>query len=91
MKVFITYIIIINLYAIYIMYIDKKNARGKKWRVPEAKLFVIAILLGSPGILIGMQIFRHKTKHLKFVYGIPVILIVQIYLIYKLMKMSFNI
>lgn len=91
MKFFITYIIIINLYAIYIMYIDKKNAKSKKWRVPEAKLFVIAILLGSPGILIGMQIFRHKTKHLKFIYGIPAILIVQIYLIYKLIKMSFSI
>lgn len=91
MKFFITYIIIINLYAIYIMYIDKKNAKGKKWRVPEAKLFVIAILLGSPGILIGMQIFRHKTKHLKFVYGIPTILIIQIYIVYKLLKVLLNI
>ena len=74
----IIYILIINIIAIVTMYIDKQKAIHKKWRIPEFRLFLLAILLGSPGILLGMYIFRHKTKHLKFVLGIPAILIAQI-------------
>lgn len=64
--------------AFITMYIDKQRAIRKKWRVPEFRLFLYAILLGSPGILLGMYVFRHKTKHMKFVLGIPAILIIQI-------------
>lgn len=83
MKFILGYFIIINLYGIYIMYIDKKLAREHKWRVSELKLFIIAFLFGSTGIIIGMKKFRHKTKHLKFVYGIPIIFIMQLYIIYE--------
>ena len=83
MKFIIGYFIIINLYGIYIMYIDKKRAKGQKWRISEFRLFLIASLFGSLGILIGMRNFRHKTKHLKFVYGIPIIFIIQLYVIYR--------
>lgn len=62
------------------MYIDKKQAANGKWRTPEAKLFAIAALFGSFGIWIGMYLFRHKTKHLKFIILIPAILVVQIYI-----------
>lgn len=64
------------------MYIDKKHAIKGKWRAPEAKLFSIAALFGSLGIWIGMYLFRHKTKHLKFVILIPFILIIQAYIFF---------
>lgn len=66
------------------MYSDKRKAQKKYWRVPEQKLFILALLFGSAGILIGMKIFRHKTKHFKFIYGIPLILAAQLYILYKL-------
>jgi uncharacterized membrane protein YsdA (DUF1294 family) len=72
------------------MYIDKKRARGQKWRISEFKLFLIAFLFGSPGILIGMRNFRHKTKHFKFVYGVPIILIIQLYIIYRYLPLIFK-
>lgn len=83
MKIFFTYYIIVNLCGVAIMYIDKRKAQRRKWRIPEAKLFTIAALFGSFGVMIGMKIFRHKTKHLKFIYGIPAIFFIQLYLIYK--------
>jgi uncharacterized membrane protein YsdA (DUF1294 family) len=64
------------------MYSDKKKSERRQWRVPEARLFGIAIILGSIGILSGMYVFHHKTKHMKFVLGIPIILIIQIMLVF---------
>lgn len=76
--VFVVYLIIINLVAFVLMGIDKRKAVKKKWRIPEKTLFLSAILLGSIGANIGMKVFRHKTKHMSFVIGIPVILVIQI-------------
>ncbi|MCY6485117.1 DUF1294 domain-containing protein [Clostridium aestuarii] len=81
---FYIYLIIINLYGVIIMYSDKRKAKRGDWRIPEAKLFKTALIFGSVGIMLGMRLFRHKTKHFKFVYGIPIILFIQIYLIYRL-------
>lgn len=86
MKFILAYLIIINIFAIYIMYSDKRKAKKGYWRVPEEKLFIIAFLFGSVGILIGMKLFHHKTRHSKFVYGIPAILAVQVFLVYKLIQ-----
>lgn len=86
-KFFISYTIIINLYGVYIMYSDKNKAQNGRWRVPEAKLFTVALVFGSPGIFIGMKAFRHKTKHNKFVFGIPIILFLQLCLVYKLVNL----
>jgi len=76
------YLIVINLIGFITMYSDKKKSERRQWRVPEARLFGIAIILGSIGILSGMYVFHHKTKHMKFVLGIPIILITQIMLVY---------
>lgn len=67
------------------MYDDKKKAVKHKFRIPEATLFFFALILGSLGILSGMHTFRHKTKHLKFVLGIPSILLVQLFCILKIL------
>lgn len=72
------YLTIINAAGFLLMLIDKQKARRGAWRIPEATLIWIAILGGSIGSLIGMYFFRHKTRHLKFVLGIPVILFAQL-------------
>lgn len=60
------------------MYTDKLRAKKRAFRIPEATLFAIAIIGGSIGCILGMYTFRHKTKHWHFVYGMPIILILQI-------------
>lgn len=62
------------------MFIDKEKAKRHKWRIPENTLMFIALIGGSVGSILGMEVFRHKTKHMKFKLGLPVILIVQIIL-----------
>ena len=81
-----TYLILVNVLGLVIMHLDKNKARRGQWRIPENTLLAIAILGGSIGIFLGMQLFRHKTKKLKFVMGIPVILAVQGFLILQLWK-----
>ncbi|MDY4078551.1 MAG: DUF1294 domain-containing protein [Clostridium sp.] len=78
MKYFLFYLLIINIIAFCLMYIDKQKAKKNKWRIKEDTLMISAFLGGSIGALIGMNTFRHKTKHAKFKYGIPAILIFQI-------------
>ena len=57
---------------------DKRRARKDRWRVPERTLFLLAVLGGSLGALLGMHVFHHKTKHWYFRLLIPLILLLQI-------------
>ncbi len=75
------YLISVNLLAFYLMRVDKKRAMKKRWRIPERTLFAVAIFGGTVGGLLGMRFFRHKTKHLSFVLGFPIILILQIVIV----------
>lgn len=63
------------------MGIDKLKARKRGFRIPEATLFLVALMGGSIGSLVGMYLFRHKTRHRKFTIGMPIILLLQIALI----------
>lgn len=74
----IAYFIVINIAGFASMGIDKAKAKKHAWRIPEATLFAIALLGGSFGSLLGMQHFRHKTKHWYFTIGIPVICFLQL-------------
>ena len=74
----VAYVRVINVVGFFSMYIDKRKARKKLWRIPEATLFLIALIGGSIGSIVGMHLFRHKTRHWYFVYGMPVILLLQI-------------
>ena len=74
------YLIGINLAGFIIMGVDKKRAIRGAWRISEASLFFTALLGGSLGCILGMQHFRHKTKHWYFKYGMPVILAAQVLL-----------
>lgn len=72
------YFIIMNIIGFAAMGIDKRRAVKGLWRISEATLFVIALIGGSIGSIVGMKVFHHKTRHWYFVYGMPAILILQI-------------
>ncbi len=69
----IAYLLLINLDAFLLMRADKRRARQKRRRIPEAALFLTAVLGGSPGIMLGMRVYRHKTLHTGFTVGMPLI------------------
>ena len=75
------YFAAVNLIAFFLMGIDKRKAIKRTFRIPEATLFIVALIGGSIGSIIGMQVFRHKTRHWYFVFGMPAILVVQIALL----------
>ena len=77
MKLLSFYLLIINALGFLLMLVDKWKARKNRWRVRESTLLLIAALGGSVGSLLGMYLFRHKTLHLKFTLGIPLILAAQ--------------
>ena len=68
----------VNFIGFALMGIDKHKAKKRAFRIPEATLFIIAVIGWSLGSLIGMYTFRHKTRHRKFVIGMPLILVLQI-------------
>lgn len=78
LKIALVYLVLINVLGFAQMGLDKRRARKEKWRVPEARLFLVALLGGSLGSWLGMQVFHHKTKHITFVVGMPAILLMQI-------------
>ena len=80
MKYLSAYLLIINAAGFLLMLADKHKARKNKWRIPEATLMGTAALGGSIGVLAGMYTVRHKTKHLKFTLGVPLILAAQVML-----------
>ena len=79
--ILVIYLVIINLVLFVTMAIDKQKAKRDKRRVPEATLFLMALIGGSIGGIAGMYCFRHKTKHMSFVIGFPAILILELALV----------
>ena len=78
MKTIILYLIAINVVTFLVYGLDKWKAMRDAWRISETTLLLLAAAGGSVGALLGMQIFRHKTKHVKFTVGVPAILLVQV-------------
>ena len=68
----------VNLLDFVLMGVDKAKARRGAWRIPESTLLLFAILGGSVGGLLGMLLFRHKTRHAAFALGLPLILLAQL-------------
>lgn len=77
-KYFAIYLGIINVIGFLIMGIDKFKAKKGMWRIPENTLFLFAFLGGGIGTTAGMYTFRHKTKKMKFVIGMPAIVILEV-------------
>jgi len=91
MKLLIEYLVIVNIIGFALMGIDKRRAIRRSWRIPEATLFLVAIIGGSLGSILGMYTFRHKTRHRIFTIGMPIILIIQVALIVAVMMSPFEI
>lgn len=81
-KVAIYYLAAINVIAFILYGLDKLWAKKGRWRVPERSLILIAAAGGSIGAIAAMKVWHHKTKHNKFRFGLPAILLAQIALIY---------
>ena len=75
------YLLVINFTAFALMGLDKRRARRDQWRISEKALFLPAVLGGSVGAILGMRLFRHKTRHWYFRYGLPALLLLQILLV----------
>ena len=71
-------LVIPNLIGFLLMGIDKEKARQGAFRVPESVLFCVALIGGSVGCLLGMFLFRHKTRKPGFLIGMPAILLLQL-------------
>ncbi|WAA10191.1 DUF1294 domain-containing protein [Fervidibacillus albus] len=69
--------ILLNVYGFLLMGVDKRRAKQQKWRISERKIWLTALFGGAWGIGFGMHVFRHKTKHRSFKYGIPLIIVIQ--------------
>ena len=74
----VIYLIVINLIGYFIMYTDKKRAIRHEYRIPEKNLWLIALIGGAVGTTLGMNRFRHKTKHLSFKLGFPFLAVIQV-------------
>ena len=82
-KILWIYLAALNAAAFVMMGADKRRARKGRWRISEKALFAAALAGGSAGAILGMQIFRHKTRHWYFVWGMPAILAVQLLFLYN--------
>ncbi len=86
MDIILIYLGIVNVIGFLAMGIDKAKAKAKAWRIPEKTLFTIAVVGGGLGVWIGMETFRHKTKHWYFKYGIPAIFVAEVAAVLYFMK-----
>jgi len=86
MTTIIFFLIGINVLTFLVYGLDKWKAKQGRWRISEATLLTLAVIGGSIGALLGMQVWHHKTMHLKFKYGLPLILLAQIALIYLIIQ-----
>lgn len=76
--ILIVWLIVINLISILITIHDKRSAQKGRWRVRENTLLLLGVLGGAIGMLVTMKKIHHKTKHMKFMVGLPLILLVQV-------------
>ncbi len=76
MKIIFTYLLLVNALGLLLMIVDKQQAKKRSRRISEANLMTVAALGGSIGCLIGMLMVRHKTRHLKFTIGLPVLVFI---------------
>ena len=86
MELLLYYFVCVNVLTFLVYGIDKWQARQGKWRISEATLLLFAVIGGSIGAWLGMRVWRHKTMHKKFKYGIPAILMIHIIVIGYLSK-----
>ena len=80
----LAYVIVLSLILFILMYTDKQKAIKQQWRISEKTLFTLAIFGGAIGGVLGMYLFRHKTKHNRFAFGFSLLAAVQLFIIIRL-------
>ncbi len=81
-KLLIVYVAAVNVVAFVVYGVDKYKAQKAKWRIRESTLLLLAAIGGSAGAWLGMKIWHHKTRHAKFRYGVPAILLIQLAVVF---------
>ena len=81
-KLLIVYVAAVNVVAFVVYGVDKYKAQKAKWRIRESALLLLAAIGGSAGAWLGMKIWHHKTRHAKFRYGVPAILLIQLTVVF---------
>ena len=89
MKFIFIYVFFTNLLLFILMGLDKRKAKLNHWRISEKTLFSLALMGGSIGGILGIYTFRHKTKHLKFTLGFPIIFLFQVIFIFLFLNCNF--
>lgn len=84
------YLLAVNAGGFVMFGIDKGRAKRHAFRISERALLTVGIFGGSLGALLGMKLFRHKTKHKKFTVGLPIILIIQLIIICYLINLKYH-
>ncbi|QGQ48839.1 DUF1294 domain-containing protein [Metabacillus sediminilitoris] len=82
----IIYYLLLNIVSFLIMGIDKNRAKRGEWRIREATLWWLAVIGGAIGGYIGMRVYHHKTKHVSFKFGFPILTIFHLLLFMYLLK-----
>ncbi|MGI6605865.1 MAG: DUF1294 domain-containing protein [Peptococcia bacterium] len=77
-------IVAINLITFFLCGLDKYKAQRGLWRIPEKSFLLMAAAFGAGGILVGMKVFRHKTRHPLFTIGMPCMLAFNLVCLYYL-------
>lgn len=84
MDMLLLYLIVVNLITFFNFILDKKKSREEMWRIPESQLLFLSLIGGSLGGIIAMILVRHKTKKTKFIIGMPILLLLNIYVFYTI-------
>ncbi|MGI6264062.1 MAG: DUF1294 domain-containing protein [Acutalibacteraceae bacterium] len=80
------YLAVISLTAIVLAVVDKRHAKKRRWRIPEAALFLIAAIGGAGAMFATMLLIRHKTRHARFMVGLPLLIVLHAGLIWWLIR-----
>ena len=86
MELFGWYLLAINVVTFAVYGIDKFKAKRGMWRIKEATLLGLAVAGGSIGAILGMYLFRHKTKKPLFTIGVPLIIVVHAVLFFAVLN-----
>ncbi len=78
MKLILLYLAAVNLAGMLAVFWDKRRARREEWRIRERTLFLLAAFGGTPGVYGAMRLCRHKTRHKRFMWGLPLLFFTQV-------------
>ena len=79
-----------NMTGLSLMKIDKNRAIKHGWRIKEKTLWLVALCGGAIGAAAGMHLFHHKTKHLRFKIGLPILAVIEAILYISFVKWSYH-